>query len=62
MGDTEAFTSSDFRKVAVQLITGSKADRVDDAVQSIPLLAQFDEYLIDLGIIGNIAREAQLRT
>ncbi len=61
MGDLEAFTGGDFGEVAVELVARSEADRVHDAVQAVPLLAQFFEYARDLFIVGDVAGEAQLR-
>ena len=62
VGDAETFTGGDFGKVAVQLVARGKADGVHDAIQAVPLFRQLDEYLFDLGVIGHIAGEAQLRT
>ncbi|MNY46937.1 hypothetical protein D3C86_1821650 [compost metagenome] len=61
MSDLEAFTGGDFGKVAVQLVARSEADRVDDTVQTIPLLGQFLENAGDVVIVGHVAREAQVR-
>src|SRR5690606_6184593 len=60
MGDLEAFAGGDFGEVAVELIAGGEAHRMDDAVQAIPLLRQCFKDTDDLRIVGDIAREAQL--
>ena len=60
MGDLETVTGGHGGEVAVQLVAGGEADRVDDAIQAIPLLRQRGEHGFDLGVIGDIARKAQL--
>src|SRR5690606_13147789 len=60
VGDAEAFAGGDVGEVAVELVAGSVADRVDDAVQTIPLLAQGFEDRGDVVIVGHVAGEAHL--
>ena len=60
VGNLETFTGSDFGKVAIELIAWGEADRVDDAVQAIPLLAQLLEHLGNIRVVGDVAREAHL--
>ncbi len=62
VGNAEAFTGGDFGEVAVQLVARSETNGVNDAIQAVPLLGQLDEYLLDFGVVGHIAGEAQLRT
>ena len=61
MGDLEAVTGGHFSEVAIELVAGSKADRVHDAVDAFgPLLLQLDKYLLDLGVVAHITGKAHL--
>jgi AcrR family transcriptional regulator len=59
MGNAKAFAGGDFGEVAVQLVARGETDRVNDAVQAVPLLAQGLEHRDDFFIAGHITREAQ---
>ena len=55
MGDTEAFPGGHVGKVAIQLIAGGKAHRMDNAIQAVPLFAQGGEHCLDFFIACHIA-------
>ena len=61
MSDAEAFTGGSVGEVAIQLVARGETYGVNDAVQTVPLLAQVFENLGDFFIAGHVAREAQLR-
>ena len=55
MGNTEIFAGSDIDIIAIQRITWRKCDRMHDAIQTIPLLAQFVKYRVDMFVNADIA-------
>src|SRR3546814_9184195 len=61
VGNAEAFAGGGFGEVAVQLGARGEAHGMHDAVQAVPLLAQFFENLGDFFIAGHVAWKAQLR-
>ena len=55
MGDAESFAGCHFRKAAIQFAAWSKAHRVDNSIQPVPLIAQRREYCLDLFVTDDIA-------
>jgi hypothetical protein len=53
--DTEGFARNAVEKVAFDSLVGGEGDRMDQTVQSVPMLAELGEEGIDLPIVGDIA-------
>ena len=60
MCNTEPVTGGNVNIVAVQLVTRGIANRMNDNVDIVPVLAQFLEDIFNLFIAGDIAGEGQL--
>ena len=55
MRDTEGFARNAFQKVPFNSFVGGESNRMDQTVQSIPMLAELGEDGIDLPVVGDIA-------
>src|SRR5690606_11067182 len=55
VGDAEVLARHAVQEVAFQGFARGKADRVDQSVQAVPVLAQGGECRLDLGVVGNVA-------
>ncbi len=57
MRDTKRFARYAIQKITFDRLGGGKGDGVHQAVQAIPLLGNFREKIVYLGILGYITGE-----
>src|SRR5690606_367854 len=55
MGDAERFAIDAFQVVSLQCSPGGECDRVDQDVETVPVLGQCGKQRVDLGIVRYIA-------
>ena len=60
MRDAEGVTGDAFEEIALDGFGRGVGDRMDEAVQSFPVLAEVDEQLLDLRVFGDVALEQQI--
>jgi hypothetical protein len=48
------------RKVAFDGFAGGVGDRMYQAFEAVPVLAEFGEQIVDLGVLGDVARKDQV--
>ena len=61
MCDREVFAGEAVEKFAGQRFAGGEADRMDQNIEAVPVLAEIGEQLRDLRIAGHIARQDDIR-
>src|ERR1700687_4803610 len=60
VGDAERFARDAFVEIALERFARRKGDRVNEAIEPIPVLAKFSKERFDLRIFGHVAGNDEL--
>ena len=60
MGDTEGIAGDAVEEIAFDGFGRGIGDRMNEAIKTLPVLAEFDEQIVDLRVFSNIAMKNQV--